>query len=142
MWQRTWASSRGVSRASREVTGFSGPNTMRTVPPSLETSVTEIALVGMRFHACVGILPHEANVAQPLEVDLMVRHTLRTDDVLDSRVLYDAARATIEDGPLTYLERIAESLADRALSIGGVVWCRVTVRKPHVRWPEWSMPFT
>ena len=132
MWPRTWASSRGVSRASRELTGFTGPIPMRTVPPSLETSITEIALVGMRFHACVGILPHESIVAQPLEVDLVVRHTLRTADVLDYRVLYDATRATIEAGPLTYLERIVESLADRALSIGGVVWCRVTVRKPHV----------
>ena len=43
-----------------------------------------------------------------------------------------ATRTTIEAGPLTYLERIAESLADHALSIGGIEWCRVTVRKPHV----------
>ena len=95
-------------------------------------SLTEVALIGTRFHACVGILPHERTVAQPLEVDLVVRHTLRTDDVLDYRVLYDAIRTTIDAGPLTYLERIAEAVADRALAIGGVVWCRVTVRKPHV----------
>lgn len=86
----------------------------------------------MRFHTCVGILPHEQTTAQPLEVDLVVRHTLRASDVLDYRVLYDATRATIEAGPLTYLELIAETLAGRALSIGGVVWCRITVRKPHV----------
>lgn len=95
-------------------------------------ALTEVALIGMRFHACVGILPHERSIAQPLEVDLVVRHSLPSDDVLDYRVLYHATRTTIEAGPLTYLERIAESLADHALSIGGIEWCRVTVRKPHV----------
>ena len=88
--------------------------------------------MGMRFHTCVGILPHERNTTQPLEVDLVVRHTLGTSDVLDYRVLYDATRATIESGPLTYLELIAESLAAQSLAINGVAWCRVTVRKPHV----------
>ena len=88
--------------------------------------------MGMRFHTCVGILPHERSVAQPLEVDVIVRHGLGIADVLDYRVLYDATRATIEAGPLTYLELIAESLAARALAIPGVASCRVTIRKPHV----------
>ena len=52
--------------------------------------------------------------------------------MLDYRVLYDATLATIEAGPLTYLELIAESLAARALAIHGIAWCRVTIRKPHV----------
>ena len=132
MWPRILASSRGASRASPELTGFSRANTSRNVRPSLDATLTEVALVDMRFHACVGILPHEQHVAQPLEVDLLVRHTLGTGEVLDYRELYEATRATIESGPLTYLERIAESLADRALSIAGVVSCRITVRKPHV----------
>ena len=100
--------------------------------PALEPSLTEVALIGMRFHTCVGILPHERNAAQPLEVDLVVRHNRGTDNVLDYRTLYDATRATIEAAPLTYLELIAESLARRALEVDGVAWCRITVRKPHV----------
>jgi dihydroneopterin aldolase len=114
------------------LTRLAGPDTLRSVPRSPNENLTEVALMGMRFHACVGILPHERDLAQPLEVDLVVRHRLGTDDVLDYRVLYDATRSTIEAGPLTYLELIVESLADKALAIGAVEWCRVTVRKPHV----------
>jgi dihydroneopterin aldolase len=113
------------------LTRFAGPDTLRSVRNS-NRNLTEVALMDMRFHTCVGILPHERNSAQPLEVDLVVRHRLGNDEVLDYRVLYDATRSTIEAGPLTYLELIAESLADQALAIGGVTWCRVTVRKPHV----------
>jgi dihydroneopterin aldolase len=114
------------------LTRFAGAGTLRSVPETSHRNLTEVALVDMRFHTCVGILPHERNSTQPLEVDLIVRHTLGSDDVLDYRVLYDATRATIEAGPLTYLELLAESLADQALAINGVTWCRVTVRKPHV----------
>ena len=32
----------------------------------------EVTLRGMRFHALVGVLPHEAEFAQPLEVDVSV----------------------------------------------------------------------
>lgn len=114
------------------MTRLGGSDTLRTVRKSPNQDLTEVALTGMRFHVCVGILPFERDAAQPLEIDLVVRHMLGADDVLDYRVLYDATRATIDKGPLTYLELIAESLADRALAIGGVAWCRVTVRKPHV----------
>ncbi|CAN5859533.1 hypothetical protein BH11GEM2_BH11GEM2_12870 [soil metagenome] len=102
---------------------------MRTSP---NRNLTEVALTGMRFHTCVGILPHERTVPQPLEVDLVVRHRFDTDNVLDYRRLYDATRAVIEAGPLTYLELFAEALATQALAIDGIVSCRVTVRKPHV----------
>ena len=86
----------------------------------------------MQFHVCVGILPHERERPQPLEVDLVVRHDADRPQVLDYRELYDTTRATIESDALTYLEGLAESLASRALAIDGVLWCRVVVRKPHV----------
>ena len=105
---------------------------MRSVSPAPDPHLTEVALMGMRFHTCVGILPHERNEAQPLEVDLIVRHKRGTENVLDYRALYEATRITIEPGPLTYLELIADSLSTRALEIDGVIWCRVSVRKPHV----------
>ncbi|MDQ2665387.1 MAG: dihydroneopterin aldolase [Gemmatimonadota bacterium] len=114
------------------MTGLPGPHTLRNVSTPSEACRTEVALIGMRFHTCVGVLPHERILAQPLEVDLIVRHGLSTAEVLDYRALYEVTRATIDAGPLTFLELIAESLATSALAIHGVAWCRVTIRKPHV----------
>lgn len=88
----------------------------------------------MRFHACVGILPHEREIPQPVEIDVAVRHP-RERPVLDYRSLGDAAQAVIDAAPLEYLETIAEAIADRALALDGVTWCRVAVRKPHVGLP-------
>jgi dihydroneopterin aldolase len=93
---------------------------------------TEVALMGMRFHVCVGILPHEREIAQPLEVDLIVRRAATAEGVVDYRELYDAVRETVTSDPLTYLEPFAEALASRALAFNGVTWCRVAVRKPQV----------
>ena len=93
---------------------------------------TEVALDGMRFNVRVGILPHERELAQPLEVDLSVRHDMGANAVLDYRDLYECARAAIAEGELGYLEIIAEDIAARALLLTGVRSCRVVVRKPHV----------
>jgi dihydroneopterin aldolase len=92
----------------------------------------EISLVGMRFHVCVGILPRERDLSQPLLVDLIVRHNADAQSVLDYRALYDLTAETIDTDELTYLEPIAESLAARALALDNVTWCRVAIRKPHV----------
>ncbi|MEP6733449.1 MAG: dihydroneopterin aldolase [bacterium] len=98
----------------------------------MHSAETEIVLAGMRFHVCVGILPHEREIAQALEVDLAVRHAAMVHGVIDYRALYDATRETIASDPLTYLEPFAEALAARALAFDGVTWCRVAVRKPNV----------
>ena len=107
-------------------------NTLRPVSPDGSPPQTEVSLIGMRFHVCVGVLPHEREIAQPLEVDLVVRHAAMAQGVLDYRDLYETARATIASDPLMYLEPLAEELARRLLAVGGVTWCRVAVRKPHV----------
>lgn len=101
------------------------------MPPHSNQQV-EIALARMRFHVCVGVLPHERELPQPLEVDLTVHWQPTGDAVLDYRELYAATSDTLATGPLLYLEAIAESLAARALAMDGVSWCRVAVRKPHV----------
>ena len=93
---------------------------------------TEVALIGMRFHVCVGILPHEREIAQPLEVELIVHHDAMVEGVVDYRELYDATREAVTSDPLTYLEPFAEALARRVLAFDGVTWCRIAVRKPHV----------
>ncbi len=102
------------------------------MPSESNPPFTEVALVGMQFHVCVGVLPHEREHAQPLEVDLAVRHSADRHGVLDYRALHAATKATVEGDALMYLEPIAEALARRALEIDGVTWCRVAVRKPHV----------
>lgn len=91
---------------------------------------TEVALIGMQFHVCVGILPHERELPQPLEIDLVVRHDSR--DALDYRELYALTRDVVEHDERTFLEPIAEQIASRSLALAHVRWCRVVIRKPHV----------
>ena len=99
------------------------------------TTPDEITLAGMRFHTLVGVLPHEHELPQPLEVDLSVRlaAAMRGDvPTLDYRAVYDVARAVVDAGRVDYLERVAERMASGALALDGVTSVRVAVRKPHV----------
>ncbi len=84
----------------------------------------------MEFHVYVGILPHERELAQPLHVDLTVRHDASA--ALDYRDLYAIASDVVARDERTYLEPIAEAIASRALALAHVSWCRVAIRKPHV----------
>jgi dihydroneopterin aldolase len=93
---------------------------------------TDITLRAMRFHALVGILPHERTTAQPIEVDLVVTIS-EGQSVVDYRRLYDAAASVINAGHIEYLEDIAERVATGAFSVSDrVARARVSVRKPHV----------
>jgi dihydroneopterin aldolase len=94
-------------------------------------NVESITLRAMRFHARVGILPHEQEIAQPLEIDLTVQLSAGRD-VVDYRGLYDDAASVVSAGPLHYLEEIADAVARRALARPRVLHARVAVRKPHV----------
>ena len=96
------------------------------------TATTEITLRAMRFHALVGILPHERTTAQPIEVDLTVTVSDGTD-VVDYRRLYDATAGVIDAGHIDYLEEIADRVATHAFAVSNrVTRARVAVRKPHV----------
>lgn len=97
----------------------------------------EVSLRNMRFHVRVGILPHEAEVSQPLEVDVTVwavRVPAGTIAV-DYRALYDLTARAVTDGPLRYIEAVAEAIVADALALPGVRGARVAVRKPHVALP-------
>ncbi|HET7458117.1 MAG TPA: dihydroneopterin aldolase [Gemmatimonadaceae bacterium] len=103
----------------------------------MSTSRTEITLHAMRFHARVGVLPHEREHAQPVEIDLTVR--LRAPSagegaqaVVDYRDLYDVAAGALAGGHVDYLEELAETVAAGALARPRVASARVAVRKPHV----------
>jgi dihydroneopterin aldolase len=91
-----------------------------------------ISLVGMRFHVRVGILPHEREHPQPLEIDLSVTRAPDAAGVLDYRTLYALAAERMRREPLDYLEEIATAIADGALALNGVTHARVAVRKTHV----------
>jgi dihydroneopterin aldolase len=86
----------------------------------------------MRFHVRVGILPHERELPQPLEIDLAVRVAPGMAGVLDYRELYAAVRMVVDAEPLEYLETIGESILAGVLAMSGVSSARVAVRKPHV----------
>lgn len=95
-------------------------------------SPTVVTLAGMRFHVRVGVLPHERELAQPLEVDLTVRLAAGTAEVLDYRALYAIVREVVEADRLDYLETIGADVAARVLALPGAAHARVAVRKPHV----------
>lgn len=92
----------------------------------------------MRFHTCVGLLPHEQHVPQPLELDLTVWLSLRRagandspDALLDYRYLYGIVNETVISSHHRVLEALCEKVAARALAVDGVERARVAARKPH-----------
>jgi 7,8-dihydroneopterin aldolase/epimerase/oxygenase len=99
-----------------------------------------VSLRGMRFHVLVGVLPHEQEHPQPLEIDVTVWRAFRSDDgaadtdgdVVDYRNLYDAVAARVTAGPLRFLEDVARTLVADLLARPHVRRARVAVRKPHV----------
>jgi 7,8-dihydroneopterin aldolase/epimerase/oxygenase len=91
-----------------------------------------ITLRNMRFHTLVGILPHEREHPQPLEVDLTAWIAPGRAGIVDYRGLHDAVRHAVADSPRKYLEEIAERVAASTLAVQGVEQVEVRVRKPHV----------
>ncbi len=98
----------------------------------------EITLRAMRFHPRVGILPHERELAQPLEVDLTVWTTPaeRGGVAVDYRQLHALVATRVErPDPLDYIETTARDIVEAALALDGVIGARAAVRKPHVALP-------
>jgi dihydroneopterin aldolase len=92
----------------------------------------EITLRAMRFHALVGILPHERELPQPIEIDLTAR-VGEGEGIVDYRRMYDATASVFAGGPIDFLEEIADRVADRLFEDHHrIVAVRVAVRKPHV----------
>lgn len=88
-----------------------------------------ITLHGMSFHTLIGVLPHEREHPQPLEIDLTA-WVNPGGAVVDYRRLYADVRSAM-DAQLFYLEELANSIAERILAEKGVQRVRVAVRKPH-----------
>lgn len=102
--------------------------------PAAGPLLDEVTLRGMRFHALVGVLPHERTIHQPLEVDLTV-WVASGQAVLDYRELYDAVRDEVEKQQMDFLEHGAQRIAARVLSDRRARYVRVVLRKPHVALP-------
>lgn len=100
-------------------------------------ATVEITLRSMLFHVCVGVLPHEADFAQPLEIDLTVwaRSPATGTIGVDYRDLYALASDVISRGPLLYLETIATHIVSSAMSRPNVIGARAAIRKPNVALP-------
>jgi dihydroneopterin aldolase len=89
-----------------------------------------ITLQGMRFHTLIGVLPHEREHPQPLEIDVTA-WVRRGSDVVDYRRLYGRVRDAAESPALFYLEELADSIAARVLEEEAVQKVRIALRKPH-----------
>lgn len=92
-------------------------------------------LVGARFHACHGALPHEATFPQPFSVDveleLDLSQALKTDRLeftVDYRDVWETVQKVMEGPPRRLLETLAGDIADR-LYRHPVTRVRVMVRK-------------
>jgi dihydroneopterin aldolase len=123
------ASERSSTRGSPQ------PNTKAGAP---ETDV--VTLKAMRFHARIGVLPHEAEIAQSIEVDASLwvrrggnRPTLK--DIVDYRRVYDLVAEVVTKGHTNFLEEVGERIAARALELPLVERVRIAVRKPNVALP-------
>lgn len=101
------------------------------------TPADTVTLKGMRFHARIGVLPHEAHVSQPIEVDVSaeVEPMRRAPDVVDYSRLYDVVAAVVGGHRISYLEDAAERVARDVLGVPGVQVAHVAVRKPHAALP-------
>jgi dihydroneopterin aldolase len=104
------------------------------------TDTDVVTLKGMRFHARIGVLPHEAEIAQSIEVDasLWVRRggtRLTAKDIVDYRRVYEIVAEVVTGGHTNFLEEVGERIAERALQLPLVERVRIAVRKPNVVMP-------
>jgi dihydroneopterin aldolase len=108
--------------------------------PSTRATMDVVTLKAMRFHARIGVLPHEAEIAQSIEVDasLWVRRgdgQLSAKDIVDYRRVYDMVADVVTKGHISFLEEVGERIAERALELPLVSKVRIAVRKPNVALP-------
>jgi dihydroneopterin aldolase len=83
-----------------------------------------VELRGLQVDALVGVLPHELDTPQPVEVDLDVQVEVgvaaASDDLADAvdyGAVCDAAVAVLTAGHVGLLERLAHLVAEAALDV-------------------------
>ncbi|MCU1503338.1 MAG: sulD [Ilumatobacteraceae bacterium] len=102
-----------------------------------------VEINGLRVVTVVGVLPHERQMAQPLELDIVIEADLRDagiSDDLDDTANYGAVAeraATIaRESRDLLLERLAQRIAEDVLSIDRVAAVEVVLRKVRPPIPE------
>ncbi len=96
-----------------------------------------VTLKAMRFHTLIGVLPHEFEIAQSIEIDLStwvgrIRGQDGEHGVLDYRRLYELVAGVVSTGHFRYLENLTDRIAEGVLEIAEVSRVEVKARKPHV----------
>ncbi|HEX2721968.1 MAG TPA: dihydroneopterin aldolase [Gemmatimonadaceae bacterium] len=99
-----------------------------------------VTLKAMRFHTHIGVLRHESEIAQSIEVDVSVFVAAlpgpdMTEGIVDYRRLYGVVADVVAGGHIRYLEELVDRIAENALTIAGVSRVQVSARKPHVALP-------
>src|SRR2546422_5586208 len=87
--------------------------------PGQTTDTDVVTLKAMRFHARIGVLPHEAEIAQSIEVDasLWVRRSggrPTAKDIIDYRRVYDLVAEGVTPGHNNLPQEGGETKAARA----------------------------
>jgi dihydroneopterin aldolase len=100
-----------------------------------------LSLIGMRFTARHGVLPHEKVEAQPFEVDVVLHADLRaaseSDDLADTvdyAALHDLVASIVSGPSFDLIEGLAGAIARAALAATDarlVDAVEVRVRKPE-----------
>lgn len=99
-----------------------------------------LTLNGLRFNANLGILPHEINQSQPIEVDIELNQgrqpLLPQDDdithVLDYRKVRQIVIDTCTEEHINLLESMLGKLTQRLLQLPSVVGVRVRIAKLEI----------
>src|SRR5438552_13779859 len=89
-----------------------------TATAGATTDTDVVTLKAMRFHARIGVLPHEAEIAQSIEVDasLWVRRSggrPTAKDIIDYRRVYDLVAEGVTQGHTRFLEEVGGRNAAR-----------------------------
>lgn len=94
-----------------------------------------VTLRGLRFHTRIGVLPHERELAQSVEVDVSVwprQSEATVGQLLDYRRLYAIVAGVIDEGAMDYLEGLVGAVAERVMAAGNARRVCVAARKPSV----------
>jgi len=99
-----------------------------------------LTLNGLRFNANLGILPHEINQSQPIEVEVELNQgrqpLLPQDDdithVLDYRKVRQIVIDTCTEEHINLLESMLGKLTQRLLQLPSVVGVRVRIAKLEI----------
>jgi FolB domain-containing protein len=103
-----------------------------------ELVMEEVALRGLEFYTCVGILPAERVHPQRLRCDITVwrQPAHPGTDVLDYRQLHSIVAAHVDTNAVEYLETAAHAIAGAVLADPSVLRVRVALQKPDVALPH------